>query len=80
VEVNVHSDNQPHETSELGVFKTEPIQYKNRKPNQPKPKPQKTAFGSNVIGSFSYSTAWFGLVCGFHFTNRTKPQHKKNIN
>jgi len=43
-------------------------------------KPQKTAFGSDVIGSFSYSTAWFSLVCGFHFTNRTKPQHKKNIN
>jgi hypothetical protein len=55
------------------VFKTEPIQKKNRKPNQSKPKLQKTAFGSDVFGSFFYSTAWFGSVCGFYFTNQIKP-------
>jgi len=31
----------------------------------------------DVFGSFFYSTAWFGLVCGFYFINQTKPQHKK---
>jgi len=55
------------------VFKTEPIQKKNRKPNQSKLKPQKTAFGLDVFRSFFYSTVWFGSVCGFDFTNRTKP-------
>jgi len=57
------------------VFKTVPIQEKNHKP-----KPQRTAFDSDVFGSFFYSTAWFGLVCGFDFTNQTKPQYRKNIN
>jgi len=48
--------------------------------NQSKPKPQKTAFDLDVFGSLFYSTAWFGSICGFYFTNRTKPQHKKNAN
>jgi len=48
----------------------------------PKEKPQiepiqietaKIAFGLDVFRSFFYSTAWFGSVCGFDFTNRTKP-------
>jgi hypothetical protein len=50
---------------------TNPIE--NRKPNQTKPKPQKTAFGSDLFGSFSNKTARFGLVCGLYFSNRTKP-------
>ena len=50
---------------------TNPIE--NRKPNQTKPKPQKTAFGSDSFGSFFNKTAWFGLVCGLYFANRTKP-------
>jgi len=45
----------------------------NLKSNQSKPKPQKTAFGLNVFRSFFYSTAWFGSICGFGFTNQTKP-------
>ena len=64
----------------LRVFKTEPIQQKNCKPNQPKLKLQKIAFGLDVFESLFYSTAWFGSVCGFYFTNKTKPQHKKNVN
>jgi len=56
------------------VFKTKPIQKKNRKPNQSKPKPQKTAFGSDVFKSFFYSTAWFSPVSGFDYQpNQTKP-------
>jgi len=45
----------------------------------PKEKPQtepiqtETAICSDVFGSFFYSTKWFGSVCGFDFTNRTKP-------
>jgi len=34
----------------LGVFKTEPTQWKNRKSNQSKPKLQKTALGSDEFG------------------------------
>jgi len=57
----------------VGLFKTEPIQQKNCKPNQSKSKPQKTAFDLDVFGSIFYSIAWFVSVCGFDFTNRTKP-------
>ena len=32
------------------------------------------------LDQFFYSTAWFGSVCGFDFTNQTKPQYKKNPN
>jgi len=53
--------------------RTNPIEEKNHKPNKCKPKPQKNAFGSDVFRSFSYLTAWFGLVRGFYFTNRTRP-------
>jgi len=35
-----------------------------------------------VKNAFIYSTAWFGLVCGFYFINQTKPNrnNKKNTN
>jgi len=52
----------------LGVFKTEPIQKKNYKPNQSKSKLEKTAFCIRII----FLLKCFGLVCGFDFTNRTK--------
>jgi len=45
------------------------------KPNksQVKLKTQKTVIDSDVFRSLFHSTAWFSLVCGFYFTNRTKP-------
>jgi len=48
-------------------------QIENCKSNQFKLKPLKTTFSLEVFESFPYSTTWFGLVRGFCFTNRTKP-------
>jgi len=55
------------------VFKNEPIQYKNRKPNQFKPKPQKTAFDSNVFKFIFLLNCmiWFGLQFWFYQPNQT---------
>jgi len=58
-------------TNPIGKPQIEPTQTETVK---------KTAFGSDVIGSFSCSTAWFGLRFSFYQPNQTKPQHKKNVN
>jgi len=55
-----------------GTFITRGVQNQTNS-NQNRKKPQKTAFSLDVFRSFSYSTAWFGSVCGFYFTNQTKP-------
>ena len=65
----------------LGVFKTEPTQWKNRKSNQSKPKLQKTALGSDEFGWLLHWTVRFGSVSvsGLHLSNRTKPNQTASI-
>jgi len=41
----------------LKKYNFKQIQYKNRKPNQPESKSQKTTFGLDAFRSFFYSTA-----------------------
>jgi len=53
----------------IKVFETESIQWKIRKLNQFKPKQKKNCIWFGYIQIIFYSTAWFGLVCGFYFTN-----------
>jgi hypothetical protein len=51
----------------------------NCKSNQSKSKPQKTAFDSDVFVSIVYTNAWFSSVCGYNFTNQTKPNRNIRI-